>query len=133
MRLLRATLTWGRCPQTPEIYRIARQNGWSFEGTGCARPLAIPAAESALGSHLCVPLSSAQVLPGWTTSTPPCNDFSANGDYPLNFVSHSRGSLQMESPRSTSSVNANVRTVRRRFWTVGSFGAMAPSRLSCRR
>ncbi|MGA2148822.1 MAG: hypothetical protein ABSH49_28100, partial [Bryobacteraceae bacterium] len=38
-------------------------------------------------------LSSAQVLPEWTPSTSPCNDFSSNGDYPLNFVSHSRGSL----------------------------------------
>src|SRR5204862_7079756 len=91
---LRAFSTWGRCPQSPEIYRVIRQNGWSFWGTGYARPHAIPAAESALGSHLCVALSPAQVLPGWTTSTSPCNDFSANGDYPLNFVSHPRGSLQ---------------------------------------
>src|SRR5690242_5522099 len=93
MTWLRGFSTWGRCPQPPEIYRIIRQNGWSFGGTGYARPHAIPAAESALGSHLCVALSSAQVLPGWTTSTSPCNDFSANGDYPLNFVSRSRGSL----------------------------------------
>src|SRR3989442_13511808 len=88
MTWLRAFSIWGRCPQSPEIYRVIRQNGWSFWGTGYARPHAIPAAESALGSHLCVALSSAQVLPGWTTSTSPCNDFSANGDYPLNFVSH---------------------------------------------
>ena|SRR5207253_7339208 len=94
MTWLRAFSIWGRCPQSPEIYRVIRQNGWSFWGTGYARPHAIPAAESALGSHLCVALSSAQVLPGWTTSTSPCNDFSANGDYPLNFVSHPRGSLQ---------------------------------------
>jgi len=96
MTWLRAFSIWGRCPQSPEIYRVIRQNGWSFGGTGYARPHAIPAAESALGSHLCVALSSAQVLPGWTTSTSPCNDFSANGDYPLNFVSHPRGSLQAE-------------------------------------
>ena len=95
MTWLRAFSIWGRCPQSPEIYRVIRQNGWSFGGTGYARPHAIPAAESALGSHLCVALSSAQVLPGWTTSTSPCNDFSANGDYPLNFVSHPRGSLQV--------------------------------------
>ena len=94
MTWLRAFSTWGRCPQSPEIYRVIRQNGGSFWGTGYARPHAIPAAESALGSHLCVALSSAQVLPGWTTSTSPCNDFSANGDYPLYFVSHPRGSLQ---------------------------------------
>src|SRR5262245_4359440 len=103
MRLLRIAYPWGLCPQTPEICRLIRQNGWSFWGTGCARPLAIPAAGSALGSHLCVALSSAQVLPGWTTSTSPCNDLSSNGDYPLNFVSHSRGSLHWTVPLSPSS------------------------------
>ena len=102
MTWLRAFSIWGRCPQSPEIYRVIRQNSWSFWGTGYARPHAIPAAESALGSHLCVALSSAQVLPGWTTSTSPCNDFSANGDYPLNFVSHSRGSLQKRGFTRTS-------------------------------
>src|SRR5262245_22559995 len=39
-------------------------------------------------------LSSAQVLSEWTTSTSPCNNFPSNGDNPLNFVSHSKGSLQ---------------------------------------
>ena len=105
MRLLRVAYPWGLCPQTPEIYRLIRQNGWSFWGTGCARPLAIPAAESALGSHLCVALSSAQVSPGWTTSTSPCNDFSANGDYPLNFVSRPRGSLQRQCSRPSSTLH----------------------------
>src|ERR1035441_10362135 len=66
---------------------------WPAYGAADAAP-AVPAAESTLGSHPCVALSSAQVLPEWTTSTSPCNDFSSNGDYPLNFVSHSRGSLQ---------------------------------------
>ena len=73
-------------------------------GTGYARPRAIPAPESALGLHLCVALSSAQVLPGWTTSTSPCNDFSANGDYPLNFVSHSKGSLHQPETEEQSAV-----------------------------
>jgi len=36
-----------------------------------------------------------QVIPEWTTPTSPCNTFSANGDSPLNFVSHSRGSLHL--------------------------------------
>ena len=77
MTWLRAFSTWGRCPQSPEIYRVIRQNGWSFWGTGYARPHAIPAAESALGSHLCVgrgrdasrPAPPAQIptceLPAW--------------------------------------------------------------------
>src|ERR1041385_1588633 len=30
-----------------------------------------------------IALSSAQVLPGWTTSTPPCQNFSSDGDIPL--------------------------------------------------
>ena len=91
MMLLRAFSYWGRCPQTHGVYRVvARMAGM---GTGSARPQAIPAAGSALESHPCVALSPAQVCSGWTTSTSPCNNFAANGDYPLNFVSHSRGSL----------------------------------------
>src|SRR5258708_2480774 len=58
-------------------------------------PPAIPAAESALGLRLRSALSSAQVPPEWITSTSPCNHLSANGDYPLNFVSHSRGSVHI--------------------------------------
>jgi len=56
--------------------------------------LAIPAAESALGSHPCVALSSAQVLPEWINPNPAANAFASNGDNPLNFVSHSKGSVQ---------------------------------------
>jgi hypothetical protein len=41
-------------------------------------------------------LSSAQVLPEWILSTAPCNAFSANGDNPLNSLSHSRGAVQGE-------------------------------------
>ena len=93
MRLQHAFLHWGRCPQTPGIYRVVAR--MASTGTGSARPQAIPAAGPALGSHPCVALSSAQVSPGWTTSTSPCNNSAANGDYPLNFVSHSRGSLQI--------------------------------------
>src|SRR5438093_9947071 len=65
---------------------------------GCGRrpepPPAIPAAESALGLRPRIALSSAQVLPEWITSTSPRNDFSSTGDYPLNFVSHWKGSPQ---------------------------------------
>jgi hypothetical protein len=92
MKLLRAFLPWGRCPQTPGIYRVVAR--MVSAGTGSARPQDIPAAGSALESHPCVALSSAQVRPGWTTATSPCNNFATNGGYLLNFVSHSRGSLQ---------------------------------------
>jgi hypothetical protein len=57
-------------------------------------PPAIPAAESALGLRPRIALSSAQVLPEWITSTSPHKDFSSNGDYPLNFSSHWKGSPQ---------------------------------------
>ncbi len=80
----------GSAPATLGFNAVAPE--WRSNGAADAAP-AIPAAESTLGSHPCVALSSAQVLPEWTTSTSPCNDFSSNGDYPLNFVSHSRGSL----------------------------------------
>src|ERR1700733_3126399 len=62
---------------------------------GCRRP-AFPAAESALGSHPCVALSSAQVLSEWITSTTPVDAFTANGSNPLNLLSHSKGSLQIK-------------------------------------
>ena len=78
----------GALPPNPRDFPLCRQNG--FWGSGLRRPRPIPAAESALGLRPRIALSSAQVLPEWTTSTSPCNDFSANGDYPLNFVSHSR-------------------------------------------
>jgi hypothetical protein len=109
MRLLRVILTWGLRPQTPGIYRIiARIGGVASQleapppnpcqafadGRRVARLPAIPAAGSALGSHPCVALSSAQVFPGWTISTSSRYDFSSNGDYPLNFLSRPRGSLQ---------------------------------------
>src|SRR5712671_6352148 len=97
MTLLRVTLrrdessSWGRCPQSP------RDLSHSCQNDGARRPIArpplIPAAESALGLRPRSALSSAQVLPEWITSTSPCNDLSANGDYPLNSVSHPRGSV----------------------------------------
>jgi hypothetical protein len=74
MRLLRIILNWGRCPQTPGIFRITARMA-DLRGAGCARPLAIPAAEPALGLRSRSALSSAQVIPEWTTTTSPCHDF----------------------------------------------------------
>lgn len=81
----------GSAPATPGFNAVAPE--WLFQGAAGAAP-AIPAAESTLGSHPCVALSSAQVLPEWINRNPAVHGFSANGDNPLNFVSHSRGSLQ---------------------------------------
>ena len=72
---------------------------WLCYGAAFAAP-AIPAAESTLGSHPCVALSSAQVLPEWINRNLAANGFLPNGDYPLNFVSHSRGSLHLWTPPS---------------------------------
>jgi hypothetical protein len=43
------------------------------------------------------------VLPEWINRNLAANAFAADGDYPLNFVSHSRGSLQSDlGPLSSS-------------------------------
>src|ERR1700680_3561868 len=86
----------GSAPATPGFNAVAPE--WLvFYGAADAAP-AIPAAESTLGSHPCVALSSAQVLPEWINRHLPGNAFASNGDNPLNFVSHSRGSLQYSRP-----------------------------------
>src|ERR1700689_4479947 len=90
-------LNGGSAPATPGFNAIAPEWLPGYGAAITAAP-AIPAAESALGSHPCVALSSAQVLPEWISLTSSCNSFSANGDYPLNFVSHSRGSLHSPAP-----------------------------------
>jgi hypothetical protein len=85
---------WGRCPQTPGIYRLAAKMA---EGKTPGRPQpprATSATEAALGLRPRRALSSAQFSAEWSNSTSPYNDFSANGTYPLNSVSHSKGSLQ---------------------------------------
>ena len=79
----------GSAPATPGFIAVAPE--WS--GRADESALSIPASESTLGSHPCVALSSAQVLPEWIKSTSPCNAFALNGDYPLNSVSHTWGSL----------------------------------------
>src|ERR1700722_488842 len=55
--------TWGLRPQTPGIYRIRARLRDAREQR--APPRAIPAAESALRSHPCVAVPSAQVSPGY--------------------------------------------------------------------
>jgi hypothetical protein len=85
---------------------------------------AIPAPESTLGSHPCVALSFAQVFPEWKISTLPCNDFSLNGNYPLNWLSHATGSLQalnayiarrQKEGRKNATINRELAILRRAF------------------
>jgi hypothetical protein len=59
-----SVLSWGILPQTPWDLTLSRQDSRAREGGW--RPRGIPAAESALGSHPCVALSSAQVTPVYT-------------------------------------------------------------------
>jgi hypothetical protein len=97
---LPANYNGGSAPATPGFNAVAPESAnWG----GYCRPSMIPAAESTLGSRPRVALSSAQVIPEWTTITQPCNAFLANGDNPLNFVSHSKGSPQVDTPAPCSS------------------------------
>src|SRR5258706_15397022 len=94
MKLLRdESLQLGALPPSPRDLSHSCQNDGARRQI--ARPPLIPAAESALGLRPRSALSSAQVSPEWITATSPCNDLSANGDYPLNFVSHSTGSVHL--------------------------------------
>src|ERR1700720_3383402 len=82
----------GSAPATLGFNAVAPE--WlSLSGAAEAAP-AVPAPESTLGSHPCVALSSAQVISEWINRSLAVNAFPANGDNPLNFVSHSRGPLQ---------------------------------------
>ena len=80
----------GAAPATLGFNAVAPE--WLSYGAADAAP-AVPAAESTLGSHPCVALSSAQVPPEWINRNLAVHEISANGANPLNFVSHSRGSL----------------------------------------
>ena len=81
----------GSAPATLGFNAVAPE--WLIYRAADAAP-AIPATESTLGSHPCVALSSAQLLPEWINRNLVGNRFAANGDNPLNSVSHSKGSLQ---------------------------------------
>jgi hypothetical protein len=81
----------GFAPATPGFNAVAPE--WLFVYGATEAAPAIPAAESTLGSHPCVALSSAQVFPEWINRNLAGNAFAANGDNLLNFVSHARGSL----------------------------------------
>jgi hypothetical protein len=89
-----ASLIRGAPPETPGFTAFGPES-FNCLGTACAAP-AIPAPESTLGSHPCVALPFAQVLSEWKILTPSCHDFSLNGKYPLNLLSHARGSLQRD-------------------------------------
>ena len=83
----------GSAPATPGFNAVGPE--WSVRNGAAETAPAIPAAESTLGSHPCVALSSAQVTPEWINRNLAVHGFSVNGSYPLNFVSHPRGSVHI--------------------------------------
>jgi hypothetical protein len=72
-----ASLIRGAAPETPRFIAVAPES-FCYFGAAFTAPT-VPASESALGSHLCVALSSAQVLSEWEISTRPVNHFALNG------------------------------------------------------
>jgi len=92
----RTLQTGGSAPATLGFNAVAPE--WLLSYGAAAAAPAIPAAESTIGSHPCVALSSAQVLPEWSNRNLAGKTVAANGDNPLNFVSHPRGSLRDPAP-----------------------------------
>jgi hypothetical protein len=77
----RTTKNGGSAPATLGFNAVGPE--WlQFYGAAEAAP-AVPAAESTLGSHPCVALSSAQVISEWSNCGLAVNAFTANGDNPL--------------------------------------------------
>ena len=87
-----------------EIYRSDVRPGYSWERQPVvAAPALIGCDEFPVGYSLagCPPAEPASASPTGDDSqqsTLPYNDFSANGNYPLNFVSQSKGALQFALP-----------------------------------
>jgi heme A synthase len=74
--LIQNYVTLGSAPATPGFNAVAPE--WLFcFGAAEAAP-AVPAAESTLGSHPCVALSSAQVLPEWINRNLAGHAFASN-------------------------------------------------------
>jgi hypothetical protein len=87
-----------------EIYRPDVRLGQKLgAATRVAAPVLIGCDEFPVGYSLagCPPAEPASASPTGhdsQQSTLPYNDFSANGNYPLNFVSQSKGALQIVPP-----------------------------------
>src|SRR5580765_1973828 len=90
-----------------EIYRSDVRPGYSWERQlVVAAPALIGCDEFPVGYSLagCPPAEPASASPTGDDSqqsTLPYNDFSANGNYPLNFLSQSKGALQIVPARSS--------------------------------
>jgi hypothetical protein len=100
-----------------EIYRSDVRPGYSWERQPVvAAPALIGCDEFPVGYSLagCPPAEPASASPTGDDSqqsTLPYNDFSANGNYPLNFVSQSKGALQshLSSPATPPYMRVRIR------------------------
>jgi hypothetical protein len=100
-----------------EIYRSDVRPGYSWERQPVvAAPALIGCDEFPVGYSLagCPPAEPASASPTGDDSqqsTLPYNDFSANGNYPLNFVSQSKGALQsgLSSPATPPDMRVRIR------------------------
>ena len=103
-----------------EIYRPDVRLGQKLgAATRVAAPVLIGCDEFPVGYSLagCPPAEPASASPTGDDSqqsTLPYNDFSANGNYPLNFVSQSKGALQSLVLPSHTTVHAGPHTAVRR-------------------
>ena len=102
-----------------EIYRSDVSPGYSWERQlNVAAPVLIGCDEFPVGYSLagCPPAEPASALPTVNDSqqsTLPYNHFSAYGNYPLNFVSQSKGALHGHPPTPATPPCVRIRT--RRF------------------
>lgn len=106
MRNLHATGFGGSAPATPGFIAFYPPECSIFlrcRGQVLPRPLAFRPLSRLLGLHPCIALSHPDS--GGIIIYQACSmryKISSNGDYPLNFVSHSRGSLHTVSTISVS-------------------------------
>ncbi len=114
MRWLRGSLDWGRGPQTPGIYRFfsARMGRFVFDqGDRLSLSPAFPAAEPVArvaSQQRSIPSGSGRLIINPVVHR--LNQKAANGNNPLNFVSHVWGSPQWYSYSDLCLMN-NVMTI----------------------
>ena len=83
------------------IYRFSAKMAEPGKRPPQGRPFsATSAADTALGLRPRIALSSDQLSPAWRKPSRLGNDSSLNGNYPLNFVSHGKGAVQIARNRN---------------------------------
>jgi hypothetical protein len=114
-----------------EIYRSDLRPGYSWERQlVVAAPALIGYDEFPVGYSLagCPPAEPASASPtddDSQQSTLPYNDFSANGNNPLNFLSQSKGALQSASALVFYPLDSELAISKRSEWPGRSFAPVA--------